>query len=87
MKLGGEVMVKISELREKEVVNIRDGSRIGNIIDVELDLVNGIVRTLIMPSPGKLFNFFGKNQDLIIEWKDIIKIGTDVILIDIKDTD
>ena len=31
-------MVKISELREKEVVNIRDGSRIGNIIDVELDL-------------------------------------------------
>lgn len=78
-------MVKISELREKEVVNIRDGSRIGNIIDVELDLTNGVVRALIMPSPGKLFSIFGKNQDLIIQWKDIIKIGTDIILIDIKE--
>ena len=58
-------MVKISELREKEVVNIRDGSRIGNIIDVELDLTNGVVRALIMPSPGKLFSIFGKNQDLL----------------------
>lgn len=78
-------MVKISELREKEVVNVRDGSRIGIINDVDLDLTNGIVKALVIPSAGKLLNIFGKNQDLIIQWKDIIKIGTDIILIDIKE--
>jgi len=77
-------MVKISELREKEVVNVRDGSIIGIIDDVELDLEAGIVRALVIPSQGKLFSFFSKSQDFVIQWKDIIKIGTDIILIDIK---
>ncbi|WP_077367809.1 YlmC/YmxH family sporulation protein [Anaerosalibacter sp. Marseille-P3206] len=77
-------MVKISELKEKEVVNVRDGSIVGIIDDVELDLTAGIVRAIIIPSPGKLFSLFSKNQDFVIEWKDIIKIGTDIILIDLK---
>lgn len=78
-------MVKISELKEKEVVNIKDGSRIGMIIDVELDLLNGKIISIIIPAPGKIFNWFGKNQDLVIQWKDIVKIGTDIILVDLKD--
>lgn len=80
-------MVKISDMREKEVINIRDGSRIGVIDDVEVDLEKGIVTAIIIPAPGKVFNFFGKNQDLVIHWKDILKIGIDIILVDLKEVE
>lgn len=80
-------MVKISDMREKEVINIRDGSRIGVIDDVEVDLGKGIVTAIIIPASGKVFSFFGKNQDLVIYWKDILKIGIDIILVDLKEVE
>ncbi|WP_416197837.1 MAG: Sporulation protein, YlmC/YmxH family [Sporanaerobacter sp.] len=80
-------MVKISDMTEKEVINIRDGSRVGIIDDVEVDLDKGIVTAIVIPAPGKIFNFFGKNQDLVIAWKDILKIGIDIILVDLKEVE
>ncbi|NLV76277.1 MAG: YlmC/YmxH family sporulation protein [Tissierellia bacterium] len=76
-------MVKLSEMREKEVINIRDGAKIGLIYDFEIDLENGKVVAVVIPGPGKILGLFGKNNDLIIHWKNIIRIGTDAILVDI----
>ncbi|MCR2042878.1 YlmC/YmxH family sporulation protein [Anaerosalibacter massiliensis] len=80
-------MIKISELREKEIINIRDGSRLGYIDDVKVDLDKGEVTGIIIPGPGKVFSLFGKNQDVVINWNDIIKIGIDTILIDFKEAE
>lgn len=76
-------MVKLSEMREKEVINIRDGAKIGLIYDFEIDLQNGRVTAIVIPGPGKILGIFGKNNDLIVQWNDIIRIGTDAILVDI----
>ncbi|NLW40921.1 MAG: YlmC/YmxH family sporulation protein [Tissierellia bacterium] len=76
-------MINLSEMREKEVINIRDGSKIGLIYDFELDLENNKVVSIIIPGPGKVLGLFGRNKDLIIEWKNIVRIGTDTILVDI----
>lgn len=76
-------MVKLSEMREKEVINIRDGARIGLIYDFEIDLENGKVLAVVIPGSGRILGIFGKNNDLIIEWKNIVRIGTDAILVDI----
>ncbi|QQY80546.1 YlmC/YmxH family sporulation protein [Keratinibaculum paraultunense] len=75
-------MVKLSEMSEKEVINIRDGVKIGFIYDFEIDLENGNVVAVIIPRPGKILGLFGKNNDLIINWKNIVRIGTDTILVD-----
>lgn len=80
-------MIKISELREKEIINIRDGSRLGYIDDVKVDLDKGEVTGIIIPGPGKVFSLFGKNQDVVINWNDITKIGIDTILIDFKEAE
>mgnify|MGYP002409074678 CR=1 FL=1 len=72
-------MLRLSDMRQKEVVNIDDGTRIGLIYDFEIDLT-----AIIIPGEGKILNFFGKSQDLIIPWENIIKIGTDIILVDLK---
>ncbi|MTI66495.1 MAG: YlmC/YmxH family sporulation protein [Firmicutes bacterium] len=74
-------MLKTSDLSEKEVVNVRDGSRLGLISDIEVNLQKGIIEAIIIPGPGKILGFFGKENDIVITWKDIVKIGKDVILI------
>ena len=76
-------MVKLSEMREKEVINIRDGAKIGFIYDFEIDLENGRVMAIVVPGPGKVLGIFGKNNDYLIDWHDIVRIGTDAILINI----
>ena len=75
-------MVKTSDLREKEVINVRDGTRLGLISDIEVNLEKGIVEAIVIPGPGKILGIFGKNQDYVIKWKNIVRIGSDVILVD-----
>lgn len=76
-------MINLSELREKEVVNIRDGSRLGFIYDFEIDLDRGAVVAIVLPGQGRILGLFGRNNDLIIDWKNIVRIGQDIILVDL----
>ncbi|MHB8919256.1 MAG: YlmC/YmxH family sporulation protein, partial [Desulfocucumaceae bacterium] len=43
-------MVKISDLRAREVINITDGRRLGPIKDIDIDLEEGRICAIIMPS-------------------------------------
>ena len=47
-------MIKISDLRQKEVINIIDGKRLGFISDLDIDLENGIVKALIIPGQSRI---------------------------------
>lgn len=76
-------MIKVSELRMRDVVNILDGRRLGVIKDIELDLEKGQVEALILPGSGKFMGIFGKNEDLVIPWEKIKKLGMDVILVEL----
>jgi len=76
-------MINLSEMREKEVINIRNGAKIGYIYDFEIDLENGKVTAALIPSYGKVLGIFGKSRDLVIPWHKIFKIGHDIILVDI----
>lgn len=75
-------MLKLSDVRDKEIININNGERMGYIYDFELDLEEGKVVAMVMSRSSKVLGLFGKNDDLIIYWDDIIKIGTDTILVD-----
>lgn len=77
-------MINLSEMKEKEVINIRNGERLGFIYDFEIDLENGKVVAAIVPSYGKVLNIFSKNRDLYIPWQNIFKIGQDIILVDME---
>ena len=76
-------MVRASDMRQKEVINICDGSRLGFVYDVEVDFTKGIVESIIVPGNGKFLGLFGKNDDYIIPWDNIQKIGEDIILVDL----
>jgi YlmC/YmxH family sporulation protein len=75
--------MKISDLRVRDVINIADGRRLGLICDVELDLQHGRITALVVPGPARFFGLFGRERDYVIAWDDIVKIGEDVILVDV----
>lgn len=72
--------MNLSDFQNKDVINIKDGKKIGNIIDCKIDPVTGqILSFLIDPYKG-IFSFRGNNK-IEVEYKNINKIGEDVILI------
>ncbi|MEW9050390.1 MAG: YlmC/YmxH family sporulation protein [Neobacillus sp.] len=74
-------MVKISDFQIKDVVNVADGKRLGNIGDIEINLSTGKIEAVVITGAGKVLGFFGRDEEIIIPWKNIIKIGQDVILV------
>lgn len=75
-------MVKISELKQREVVNINDGRRLGIVYDVEIDMEKGKIDAIVIPGTGRVLGLFSKESDIVVNWENIKKIGIDVILVD-----
>ena len=73
-------MAKISEFRQKEVVDVNSGKRLGYICDMEIDDETGKILSVRVPS-GKIFSSMMKSSDIIISWENIEIIGKDMILV------
>jgi YlmC/YmxH family sporulation protein len=76
--------ITFNELRCKDVVNTVDGKRLGKATDIVIDLKCAVVLGLVLPGEKK---FFKSSDDLFIPWHRITKIGDDVILVKINETD
>ncbi len=73
------------ELKEKEVINCKDGKRLGYVTDLEFDECSGQICRLFVPAKGKLLGCMGKTSEYHIEYKDISKIGKDILLVNIDE--
>lgn len=78
-------MVKISDLRMREVINIADGRRLGPIKDIDIDLEEGRICAIILPGhgAGRFMGILGREEEVVVPWNRIRKIGIDVILVDL----
>lgn len=74
-------MVKLSALRERDIVNVVDGRRMGILGDLEIDAESGRIAAVVVPGASKLFGLLGSEGDYRIPWADIVTIGPDVILV------
>lgn len=72
--------MRLSELQHKDVVNILDGKKIGNIIDVCINN-DGNMSGLIVEKTKFFISMFTNHNEIEISWKQIEKIGEDVILV------
>jgi len=79
----GDKMVKISDLRAREVVNILDGKKLGNIIDIDLDMERGKVLAFVLPGRLRGWSIFSRREEVIVPWEKIVRIGKDVILVEV----
>ena len=72
-----------SDLRQKDVINICDGRRLGRPFDVILN-EHACIEALLVPSQGGFISMFKGDRDgLVIGWDRIRRIGDDVILVDV----
>ena len=73
----------LNAMRNMEVIDILTGTKIGFIKDFKINCDDNKIISLILP--GEIKSWFGKEDEKEILWKDIIKIGKDVILVNTKD--
>ncbi|MBR1416636.1 MAG: YlmC/YmxH family sporulation protein [Bacilli bacterium] len=74
--------MKLSDLQEKDVVNVNDGRNVGRIIDAQID-ESGKINYLVVDTKKGIRGFFSSYQELTITFDKIKRIGTDVILVDL----
>ena len=68
--------MRLSDLQNKDVVDVATGKRIGNVIEEE---TGSIIRLIIYDKKG--FFSLKASDEVGIKWSQIKKIGTDVILV------
>jgi|GEM_PF-445643 len=78
----GIAVTKASDLR-KEVIDIRTGRRLGELVDVEIDDETGRITAIVVPGESKFFGFVGSGPDIVIPWSRIRRIGPDCILVEL----
>ena len=76
------MIYRVSELQYKELVDISDGTRYGEIGDMEIDIETGLVKSIIVYGSPRMLGFFGRNQDIVFSWSAVRRVGPDVILVE-----
>ena len=74
--------MRLSDLQSKNIVNVFDGKNVGSIIDANISN-DGSIESLVIEA-NKKFLSFSKEEDMLVPWRDITKIGEDVILVNLK---
>lgn len=74
-----------TDIRSKEVINISTGMRLGYVSDVLIEAGTGQMLSIIIPGDVKCFGLLGRDDDFVIPWNTIKKIGDDIILVDLPD--
>ena len=75
-------MHSINGIRNMEVIDISTGSKLGFIKDLKIDTDSDTVISILLP--GDMKSWFGREEEKEIPWENIVKIGTDVILVKIE---
>ena len=81
---GGDAYVRASELQAKDVINVVDGRKLGSIGDLDIDVESGLIRAMVIPPAGRFFGLLASGDEVVIPWAHIVKIGTDVVLVDLR---
>ena len=77
-------MLTFSDLKSREVINVCDGARLGKICDIEIDECTGQLLSLIIPGESKLLGLIRSDEELVIPYSAIKKLGDDVILVEVN---
>ena len=76
-------MIRVSDIMDKEIINVKNGKKMGFITDIDIDVNEGRVVSFSTTGEGS-GGFFSRGVDMdVIFWNDILKIGCDTITVNI----
>lgn len=70
--------MRLSDLQTKEIINMTTGKRLGMIIDVIINN-EGSIKSLILEE--RKLKKLSNREEYELDWKQITKIGDDIILV------
>ncbi|MBQ7820673.1 MAG: YlmC/YmxH family sporulation protein [Clostridia bacterium] len=73
-------ITSFNELKQKEVINICDGRRLGYVCNAEIEIPCGQIVSISVPADCKCFSF-GKVEEIRIPWCNIERIGADTVIV------
>lgn len=73
----------LSDLRNKEVINLKTGQRLGFVADVEFEMPEGRITALIIPGQRKMGGLMPGDTDYCLPWDSISRMGDDIILTEV----
>ena len=79
------MVCSLSDLRDKEIINIKTGKKLGYIDDVEINTETASVIAFVLYGRARFFGLFGRDDDLIIKCSEIEVIGEDAILVRLEE--
>lgn len=78
------MQLSFSDLRKKDVINVADARCLGRICDVIFKFPEGSICAIVVPGRRVWgFRLFDKSQ-MVIDERKIVKIGNDVILVNVN---
>ena len=72
---------RITDLHEKEVIDICTGNRLGCVDDVEVDTCTAQLCALVVFGRSRFLGLFGREEDIVIPWREIEIIGEETVLV------
>ena len=75
--------MRLMDLRQKEVINIRTCASLGCVMDLVIDEKSGCILALVIPGPGRFCGILGRDTEFVIPWANVCQVGKDIILVDI----
>ena len=81
----GDDAMRMSELKRREVINVCDCKRLGFVGDLDVDPCTGRILAIIVPGPGCVCGFLGREKEFVIPFGDICQIGDDIILVRVEE--
>ncbi|WP_027414655.1 YlmC/YmxH family sporulation protein [Aneurinibacillus terranovensis] len=78
--------MRFSELGGKEIIDLDNGERMGTVgqSDLVIDPGSGQIKSMIIPM-GTILGLGRKKEEVIIPWKSIRKVGSDMIIIEMQE--
>ncbi len=75
------MLCRITDMHNKDVINVCDGQRLGYVDDVEVDTCTAQLVSIVIRGRNKCFGILGKEEDVIIGWNEIEIIGEETVLV------
>lgn len=73
---------RIGEIRNRDVISVADGVRIGLVGDIEIDTQTAALTSIVVYGRPRFFGLLGHEEDCVIPWNSIRTIGEDAVLVD-----
>ncbi len=78
------MIVRIGEMRNRDVISIRDGARIGFLGDIEFDAEKAQLIAVVVYGRARFFGLLGHEDDCVIPWQQVRTMGEDAVLVDFE---